>query len=112
MRSSYEPTGTPIDLSLAWLDFENEAIQASSEIDYADVRIPVAQAEDLVIYKVVAFRPRDIDDAEKLIDLHGRGIRVKRVRRLVQHFCEILEDTARLETLDRLLRRPAQSAPS
>ncbi|MGH9324604.1 MAG: hypothetical protein ACRD3V_32555, partial [Vicinamibacteria bacterium] len=99
----HEPTATPIDLSLAWLDFENEAIQSSDEIDYADVRIPVAQAEDLIVYKIVAFRPRDIDDAEKLLNLHGRGIRIQRVRRLVQQFCEVLDDTARLETLDRLL---------
>jgi hypothetical protein len=101
----HEPTGTPIDLSLAWLDFENEAIQSSSQIDYADVRIPVAQAEDLIVYKIVAFRPRDIDDAEKLLDLHGRGIRVQRVRRIVHQFCEVLDDTARLSTLDRLLRQ-------
>jgi hypothetical protein len=99
----HEPTGTPIDLSLAWLDFENEAIQSSSEIDYGEVRIPVAQAEDLIVYKIVAFRPRDIDDAEKLLDLHGRSIRIQRVRRVVRRFCETLEDTARLSTLDRLL---------
>ncbi len=101
----HEPTGTPIDLSLAYLDFEDEAIQSSDEIDYAHVRIPVARAEDLVVYKIVAFRPRDIDDAEKLLNLHGGEIQVARVRRLVQQFCEILEDTARLETLDRLLKR-------
>jgi hypothetical protein len=101
----HEPTGTPIDLSLAWLDFENEAIGSSSEVDYADVRIPVAQAEDLVVYKIVAFRPRDLDDAEKLLDLHGRDIRIQRVRRLVRRFCEVLDDTSRLSTLDRLLKQ-------
>jgi hypothetical protein len=108
----HEPTGTPIDLSLAWLDFEHEAIQSSSDVDYADVRIPVAQAEDLIVYKVVAFRPRDLDDAEKLLDLHGKNIRVKRVRRIVKQFCETLEDAARLETLDRLLRRQGETSPS
>ena len=101
----HEPTGTPIDLSLAYLDFEDEAIQSSDEIDYAQVRIPVARAEDLVVYKIVAFRPRDIDDAEKLLNLHHGEIQIARVRRLVQQFCEALEDTARLETLDRLLKR-------
>jgi len=53
----------------------------------------------------VAFRPRDIDDAEKLLNLHHGEIQIARVRRLVQQFCEALEDTARLETLDRLLKR-------
>jgi hypothetical protein len=69
------------------------------------VRIPVARAEDLVVYKILASRPRDIDDAEKLLNLHGRVIQIARVRRLVQQFCEVLEDTNRLETLDRLLKR-------
>jgi hypothetical protein len=100
----HEPTGTPIDLSLAWLEFEDEAIGSSTEVDYADVRIRVARAEDLIVYKIVAFRPRDIDDAEKLLDLHGKSIQIQRVRRLVQQFCEVLEDTARLSTLDRILR--------
>ncbi|HEY7698332.1 MAG TPA: nucleotidyl transferase AbiEii/AbiGii toxin family protein, partial [Vicinamibacteria bacterium] len=93
----HRPTGTPIDLSLAWLDFENQAIRSSDEVDYGDVRIPVAQAEDLIVYKMVAFRPRDIDDAEKLLNLHGGGIRIARVRRLVEQFCEVLDDRARIE---------------
>ncbi|HXV63428.1 MAG TPA: hypothetical protein VEK15_22195 [Vicinamibacteria bacterium] len=67
----------------------------------------LAVDEDLIVYKVVAFRPQDIDDAEKLLDLHTRSIRIPRVRRLVHQFCEVLEDTARLETLDRLLRQRA-----
>lgn len=107
----HEPTGTPIDLSLAWLDFESEAIESSDEIDYAGVQIPVAQAEDLIVYKIVAFRPRDIDDAEKLLNLYGTGIKIGRLRRLVQQFCEVLEDTGRLETLDRLLRRLGLFSP-
>ena len=105
------PTGTPIDLSLAYLEFEDQAIRSSDEIDYAHVRIPVARAEDLVVYKIVAFRPRDLDDAEKLLNLHGRVIQVARVRRLVQQFCEVLEDNNRLETLDRLLKRLGLLSP-
>jgi len=101
----HEPTGTPIDLSLAYLEFEDEAIRSSDEINYAHLRIPVARAEDLVVYKIVAFRPRDIDDAEKLLNLHGTLMQIARVRSIVEQFCEVLEDTARLETLDVLLRR-------
>ena len=105
LLARHEPTGTPIDLSLAYLDFEDEAIQSSDEIDYGHVRIPVARAEDLVVYKIVASRPRDLDDAEKLLNLHGKKIEIERVRRLVRQFCEVLEDTTRLQTLDRLLKR-------
>lgn len=101
----HEPTGTRIDLSFAYLDFEDEAIRSSEEVDYASVRIPVARAEDLVVYKVLAFRPRDVDDVEKLLNLHGTSIRIDRVRRLVRQFCDLLEDTSRLETLDSLLRK-------
>ncbi len=101
----HEPTGTKIDLSFAYLDFEEEAIRSSEEVDFASVRIPVARPEDLVVYKVLAFRPRDIDDVEKLLNLHGASIRIDRVRRLVRQFCDVLEDRSRLETLDGLLRR-------
>ena len=101
----HEPTGTPLDISLAWLQFEEDAIKSSEEMNYAAVRIPVAQAEDLVIYKLLACRPRDIDDAEKLLLLYGNKVRLERVRHVLREFCEVLEDTKSLQTLEEILKR-------
>ena len=67
----HEPSGVDLDVSLAWLPFELDAIERSEVIDYAGVPIRVARPDDLVIYKLVAARPRDLDDAERLLLLHG-----------------------------------------
>jgi len=101
----HAPSGVPLDLSLAWLPFEDEAIRAGQECDYAGVRIRVPRPDDLIVYKLVAARPRDLDDAETLLLLHGRTLDVPRIRRLVRAFAEALDDSTRPEALERLLRR-------
>ena len=56
--AEHRPSGVPVDISLAWLPFEEEAIAAAETRDFAGVRTRVARPEDLVIYKMVAARPR------------------------------------------------------
>mgnify|MGYP003393186576 CR=1 FL=1 len=65
--AEHRPSGVPIDVSLAWLPFEEEAIAAAEVREVAGVRTRVARPEDLVIYKMVAARPRDLDDIEHLL---------------------------------------------
>ena len=98
-------SGTPVDLSFGWLPFEEEALRARTNVTFADVTIPVARPEDLVIYKLVASRPRDVDDAEALVRLHGRSMNVERIQRVVAEFAALLDDDDRPRILARLLRQ-------
>jgi len=101
----HEASGIPLDISLAWLPFEEAAIQASQESDYGGVPIRVPRPDDLIIYKLVASRPRDLDDVEHLLALYGRGLDLDRLRRVVGEFADALEDAERPATLARLLRQ-------
>ena len=101
----HEASGTPIDLSLAWLPFEEEAIAASVACDYAGVDILIPRAEDLLIYKLIALRARDVEDAEGLLLLHGTTMDLGRVRETVRQFAAALDDSERPEVLERLIRR-------
>jgi hypothetical protein len=101
----HESSGVPCDLSLAGLPFEREAIRRGELIDWAGVVLPVVQTDDLVIYKLVASRPRDLDDAERLLLMHGAHLDVRRIVDTVEEFAAALEDPERIETLQRLLRR-------
>lgn len=48
-----------LDVSLAWLGFEEEAIGRARPVDFGDgLSVPVAQADDLIVYKSVAWRDR------------------------------------------------------
>jgi hypothetical protein len=101
----HEPSGVSIDAALAWLPFEEEAIQSSRSGDYMGVRLRIPRPEDLVIYKLVAARPQDIEDAKALLALYGSEINLERVRDLMRQFSEVLEDTSRLEILERLIQK-------
>lgn len=101
----HDLSGTSIDLSLAWLPFEEAALRASQPCDYAGVRIRIPRPEDLVVYKLVACRPRDLDDAEGLMLLHGGAMNLVRIRALVGEFAALLEDDERPRALDRLIAK-------
>lgn len=96
-------TGIEIDLSRAWLPFELEAISRASLETIAGVVVPIAQPEDLVIYKAIAWRPKDQEDIVNLVVLN-RGIDFDRIRR---HVTELSEDfeTDRVLEFDKLVAR-------
>ena len=47
---NHTASGTPVDLMLAWLPFEQEAIERAERIELAGIKVPVATAEDLIIF--------------------------------------------------------------
>jgi len=99
----HEPSGVEIDLSLAWLSFEEEAISAAELLDVGGARVPVARPEDLIIYKAVAWRPQDQQDIERLMALHRSSIDEQRVLRVVTELVEALGTPERMAELRRLL---------
>jgi len=64
----------------------------------------VAQPEDLVIYKAIAWRPQDQQDVERLLALHGARMDLARIRRHVRDLGEAMEQD-RVRELDVVIRR-------
>lgn len=105
----HTPSGVDLDLSIAWLPFEVEAIAAAELLELAGAQVRVARAEDLVIYKAVAFRPQDQQDIERLITLHGDTMDFVRVRRIVTQFAQALDEPDRVVQVEQLLTRVLDS---
>jgi hypothetical protein len=105
MLLRHEPSGVDVDLSLAWLPFELDALAGAEERRLAGMNITVARAEDLVIYRAVAWRPQDQEDVEHLVALHGASIDFDRVRRVVAELALVLETPERLSELDAVVKR-------
>lgn len=101
----HEPSGTPIEISLAWLPFEREALGKATSVTFAGIEAPMATAEDLVIYKALAWRDRDRSDIERLIVLYGKEMSLQKVRDMMVQFAEILEEPQRVQEFDRLVQR-------
>lgn len=102
----HRPSGVLIDLSLAWLPFELDAIKAGVRTEVGGgVEVPIARAEDLVVYKTVAWRPVDQRDIAELLLLRLDEIDVARVRHVIELLAEALDDAERLEGFEESLRR-------
>ena len=52
----------PVDLSIAGSGLERAFLERTREVELAGVRVPVLSPEDLIVTKLLAFRPRDVDD--------------------------------------------------
>lgn len=99
----HSETGIDIDVSLAQLGFELEALEAAVPREFGAVTIPIPRVTDLLIYKLVASRPKDIQDAKALLAL-GHQVDASRVQKTLEAFDEVLETDRTAEWL-RLRRR-------
>lgn len=100
----HRDSGVDIDVSRAWLSFELEALAAARPEVLGGVSVAIAQAEDLIIFKAVAWRAVDQQDVETLLALHGETIDLERVRRHVKQLGDALEIN-RLRDLDAVISR-------
>jgi hypothetical protein len=84
-------TGTGVDLSMAATPFEEEAIDRARYVTYGDWEIPVATAEDLIVWKMIASREKDIEDVRNLVDMN-RDLDLRRVRHWLREFDAVLDN--------------------
>ena len=66
--------GTPVDLSLAYSEYEKRVVERSSPFKYSrNTTIMICSADDLVVLKAFAARPRDMEDLRGvLVRQHGK----------------------------------------
>lgn len=101
----HEATGVDVDVWLAHLAFEHDAIRHAERVSFGGAALPVPRPTDLVIYKMVAARPKDLGDVEALV-LGGADVDVDRVRAALREFDALL-DLRRAEQWDELVSRLA-----
>jgi hypothetical protein len=83
--------GVPIDVVFGALEFERQAIRRSVEVLVAGTPIQFCYPEDLILYKIISERERDLKDA--------RGVVLRRLKTLDLAYLEpmILELSKALE---------------
>ena len=70
----------PLDLVLAGPGLEQLFLQRAQEHTVEGIAIPVACAEDIVAMKILAGRPKDIDDAVAILAAREDAIRIELIR--------------------------------
>jgi hypothetical protein len=102
-------TGMPLDVVLAGSGLEDEFIERSRALEIGDLTVPFIDPADLIIAKVLAGRPKDIEDARGLWRLHGSQLDEVRIRRVLRSLEEALGQSDLLpafESVRRLHGRP------
>jgi hypothetical protein len=89
----HRATGVELDVSLSWTAFEHDALASATPARFGTVRVPMATAEALVVFKSLAARPQDIEDATTLLLLHPE-IDLARVRTAVHTLALAAKDPA------------------
>jgi hypothetical protein len=95
-------SGMPLDVVLAGTGLEDEFLARARMVDIGGVSVPVLDIEDLVIAKVLAARPKDIEDARALWRLHARDLDAGRIRSILAQLEHALAQSDLLPAFERI----------
>lgn len=60
-------TGIRVNYIFSWSAYEQEALVRARSIDFGGTWVKFASVEDVVIHKIIAGRPRDVEDVRLLL---------------------------------------------
>jgi hypothetical protein len=95
----HDATGLPVDLVLAGPGLEQQFLDEAITMRIASVDIPILSAENLVVTKLLAARPKDLEDVRELLAV--RRLDHRRIERLLA----VLDRALDQNDLSRLYRR-------
>jgi hypothetical protein len=86
----HQDSSIDVDISLGILPFEVEAVERSTLYQIGEVAIRLPTPEDLIIFKAVAHRPKDLMDIQAIIASHPTLDR-ERIRHWMRQFAQALD---------------------
>jgi hypothetical protein len=98
--------GCPVDISLALPGYEDEVMRRAVNYELEPGKIVrLCSAEDFIIHKAVAGRPRDLPDIEGAITRQRNSLDIAYIRRWLTEFADILADPELLQRFERPWQR-------
>ncbi len=91
-----------IDLLFSWSPYEQQALDRVRRVKMGDAQVRFASPEDLIIHKIVAGRPRDLEDVRSIL-LKNPNLDLSYIRDWLRQFEELLNQS--------LLQRFEQTLP-
>jgi hypothetical protein len=83
-----------LDIILASLPFEENALQRSARSKMFGRPVALPTPEDLILFKVLAGRDKDILDAVGIAKRHRDKLDWAYIERTIQELCDVAEDLA------------------
>jgi hypothetical protein len=84
------PTGLAVDVVLAGPGLEDEFLARAVPVEIGGASVPIISAEDLIVTKILAGRPKDIDDIRGVLTERGKALDLEQVRRTLEMLEEAL----------------------
>lgn len=97
-------TQIPVDVVLAGSGLEEEFLDRARPMDLGGVVAPVISPEDLLVTKVLAGRPKDLEDVRGILRERRADLDVSRVRRILGQLDQALSRSDLESTFERELR--------
>jgi hypothetical protein len=80
----HDATGMPLDVVLAGSGLEEEFLARAVPTDVGGTVVPMIDAADLIIAKILAGRPKDLEDVRALWRGHGKTLDTARIRSVLE----------------------------
>jgi hypothetical protein len=97
-------TGIRVDFIFSFTPYETQAIRRARRIILSGQEVCFASLEDLILHKIFAGRPRDLEDVRILI-LKNPGIDVPYIRHWLREFDAAVPDKGFLDTFENILKK-------
>ena len=98
-------TAMPLDVVLAGSGLEDEFLDRARIKTLGGTAVPLIDLTDLIIAKVLAGRPKDVDDASGLWRLHGQDLDADRIRHTLRLLEEALSQSDLVSTFEVIAAR-------
>ena len=95
-------SGIGIDFIFSYMEYERAAIKRAKNVNYGGIKVKFTSAEDLVIHKITAGRPKDMEDAKNII-IKQKKLDLKYIRKWLAAFDESLS-VNHLAALEKMIK--------
>lgn len=107
----HQRTSMPVDLVLSGPGLEESFLARARTHRREGVDIPVASPEDLVVMKLLASRPRDVEDVRSVLKARGADLDVALIRETLRMLEQALDQSDLTPAFDRLHREVSGDGP-
>lgn len=105
----HRSSGYQLDVVRAGPGLEQEMLTRVKLRRVGRVQVPFVSTDDLVVLKIIASRPKDLDDVRVLLDVARDELDVRVIRERLAEFGSLIDDSTLVATLERLTGEPPRS---
>jgi hypothetical protein len=84
-------TGVRLDFMFSFSPYERQALERVRTVEMGKTSVRFASVEDVIVHKVIAGRPRDLEDVRSIL-IKNPGVDLAYVRRWLKEFSEALAE--------------------